>query len=139
MTASAKIVNNDGMLASRWRALAEIALVFLIFSLHGAWPTPDVNETGYTTKAVHFWNPDAYAHDFFCNTGDAHLVYYYAFGWLTKLGLSLDAMAWIGRIVTWLLLAIAWHERTRPWAAGAASPLCRGRGWRCCRRNCLCC
>ncbi len=116
---------NDMLMVKRlsiWRTLVEIALVFLVFFLHGAWPTPDVNETGYVIKAVHFWNHDAFAHDFFCNTGDAHLVYYWAFGWLSKLGLSLDAMAWIGRIVTWLLLAIAWHGLSfsvvsRPWIA----------------------
>jgi hypothetical protein len=92
-----------------WRRCVEIALVFAVFYLHGAWPTPDVNETGYLTKAEHFWNPNAFAHDFFCNTGDAHVVFYWTFGWLTTLGLSLDTVAWIGRIVTWLLLAIAWR------------------------------
>ncbi len=91
------------------RAIAEVALVFVVFFLHGAWPTPDLNETGYLTKAAHFWNHAALANDFYCNSGDAHVVFYAAFGWLTTLGLSLDAVAWIGRIVTWLMLAIAWR------------------------------
>ncbi len=89
--------------------VAEIALVFAVFFLHGAWPTPDVNENGYLCKAQHYWNPQAFEHDFFCNTGDAHAVYYWAFGWVTNLGISLDAAAWVGRVVTWLLLAIAWR------------------------------
>lgn len=105
-----------------WRRCVEIALVFAVFYLHGAWPTPDVNETGYLTKAEHFWNPNAFPHDFFCNTGDAHVVFYWAFGWLTTLGLSLDTVAWIGRTITWLLLAIAWQGLSysvvsKPWLA----------------------
>ncbi|HEY2826624.1 MAG TPA: DUF6798 domain-containing protein [Pirellulales bacterium] len=105
-----------------WRVYAEIALVFAVFFLHGAWTTPDVNETGYLTKAQHFWNHDAFAHDFFCNTGDAHAVFYWAFGWLTTLGWSLDVVAWIGRIATWFMLAIAWRGLSyallsRPWLA----------------------
>ncbi len=90
--------------------------------LHGAWPTPDVNETDYITKAVHFWNHDAFAHDFFNSTADAHAVYYLIFGWLSALGCSLDALAWIGRIATWLMLAIAWRGLSykllpKPWVA----------------------
>src|SRR5262245_3584727 len=71
-----------------WLALAEIALVFVVFFLHGAWPTPDVNETGYLAKAAHYWDHNTFANDFFCNTADAHWVYYWTFGWLTKLGFS---------------------------------------------------
>ncbi|HZZ28444.1 MAG TPA: DUF6798 domain-containing protein [Pirellulales bacterium] len=111
-----------------WQALAEIALVFVVFFLHGAWPVPDVNENDYVIKAVHFWNHDAFAHDFFVNSGDAHVVYYWAFGWLSTLGFSLDAMTWIGRIVTWLLLAIAWRGLShqllpRPWLAVLSAEL----------------
>lgn len=91
-----------------WQSAVEIALVFVVFVLHGAWPTPDVNETNYVIKALHFWDPDTYPGDFFLNTADAHVGYYWAFGWVTQ-WLSLDAAAWVGRIVTWLLLAIAWR------------------------------
>lgn len=105
-----------------WRVLLEIVLVFLVFFLHGAWPTPDVNETGYLAKAARVWAPQAFAGDFFCQTGDAHVVFYAAFGWLTKLGWSLDAVAWTGRIATWLMLAVAWRGLSfavvpRPWVA----------------------
>ena len=116
-------VNPDGASKSGLgRASLEIALVFAIFFLHGAWPTPDMNETGYVTKAVHFWNHEAFARDFFCNTGDAHVVFYCAFGWLTTLGCSLDTVAWIGRITAWLMLAIAWRNLSytllpKPWLA----------------------
>ena len=70
----------------------------------------------------------AFEHDFFCSTGDAHAVYYWAFGWVTNLGLSLDAVAWIGRVATWLLLAIAWRGLSyslipRPWLAVLSAQL----------------
>ena len=102
--------------------------MFAIFFLHGAWPTPDMNETDYVTKAVHFWNHDAFARDFFCNTGDAHVVFYWAFGWLTKLGCSLDTVAWIGRTVAWLMLAVAWRNLSytllpKPWLAVLSSEI----------------
>jgi hypothetical protein len=105
-----------------WRAALEIALVFVVFFLHGAWPTPDVNENGYLAKAAHFWDHHAFENDFFCNTADAHTVYYWTFGWLTTLGWSLDTVAWIGRVITWLLLAIAWRGLSysimpRPWVS----------------------
>ncbi|HEY2881660.1 MAG TPA: hypothetical protein VGJ15_04490, partial [Pirellulales bacterium] len=96
--------------AHRWRAVVEIVLIFAVFFLHGAWPTPDVNENGYLVKAQHFWNPQAFHNDFFCNTADAHAVYYWAFGWITNLGWSLATAAWIGRGVTWFLLAIVWRK-----------------------------
>src|ERR1700690_3739381 len=123
------ITDADGVAKSaRWRRWLEIALVFAIFFLHGAWPTPDMNETDYVTKAVHFWNHDAFARDFFCNTGDAHVVFYWAFGWLTTLGCSLDTVAWIGRIVAWLMLAIAWRNLSytllpKPWLAVLSSEI----------------
>jgi len=114
-------------LAPRY-SLLEIILVFVVFFLHGAWPTPDVNETGYLAKAARFWNPQAFAGDFFCQTGDAHVVFYAAFGWLTKLGWSLDTVAWVGRAVTWLALAIAWRGLSfaiipRPWVAVLSAEL----------------
>jgi hypothetical protein len=111
-----------------WQVLLEIVLVFLAFFLHGAWPTPDVNETGYLAKAARFWDSQAFPGDFFCQTGDAHVVFYAALGWITKLGWSLDAVAWTARIATWLILAIAWRGLSfavvpRPWVAVLSAQL----------------
>src|SRR5262249_20225768 len=121
-------VSADAQRARRWRALVEIAVVFAVFFMHGAWPIPDVNETGYVAKAAHFWDPQKFAGDFFCQTADAHVVFYAAFGWLTKLGWPLDSVAWIGRIATWLLLATAWRGLSyaivpRPWLAVLSAQL----------------
>ncbi|MCE5267132.1 MAG: hypothetical protein LLG00_04530 [Planctomycetaceae bacterium] len=94
---------------ARCLALAEIALIFAVFFLQGAWPAPDVNEPYYLGKAIHYWNPDWLRGDFFMETPDAHRVFNLGFGWLS-LWLSPAPLAWTGRILTWLLLAWAWRR-----------------------------
>jgi hypothetical protein len=93
----------------RWQVLLEIVLVFAVFFLHGAYPVPDSNEAHYLAKAKHYWDTDWAAGDFFLESADAHQVFYWAFGWVT-LWFSLPQAAWLGRIVTWLLLAIGWQR-----------------------------
>lgn len=84
-----------------------MGLIFLIFFLYGASFPPDVNEAHYLAKAKHYWNP-AWCHgDLFLESADAHLVFYYTFGWITQF-VSLPAAAWIGRGLTWLGLAWGW-------------------------------
>jgi hypothetical protein len=95
--------------STRWKAAAEVALVFLVFFIHAAWPAPEVNEPHYLGKARHYWDAGWCARDFFCNTADAHETFYLAFGWLAR-GLPLEAVAWCGRLATWGLLAWAWRR-----------------------------
>lgn len=92
----------------RW-ATVEIALIFLVFFVFAGWPAPDVNEAHYLGKAKHYWNPAWCPGDHFLESADAHLVFNWTFGWLTLL-LPLSAVAWIGRILTWGLLAWAWQR-----------------------------
>lgn len=106
--------------ARRSQTIVEIGLIFMLFFIHGAWPAPEVNETHYLAKAKHFWQPDWCHGDFFLNTRDAHQTFYWTFGWLAN-WLSLPAMAWCGRLVTWGLLAVAWQR-----LSAAVSP---GRFW----------
>ncbi len=89
--------------------MVEICLIFGVFFIHAGWPVPEVNETHYLAKAKHYWNPDWCAHDFFLNSADAHQVFYWTCGWITRC-LSLPAAAWLGRIVTWGFLAWAWRR-----------------------------
>jgi len=89
--------------------LVEIALIFAVFCVQGAWPVPDVNEPYYVGKAIHFWNPDWVRGDFFLDSADAHWVFYFAFGWL-GLVMSPPVMAWTGRVLTWGLLAWSWQR-----------------------------
>jgi hypothetical protein len=101
---------NDATAPSRlWQTFVEVLLIFALFFLHGSYPVPDSNEAHYLTKARHYWNPDFAAGDFFLESADAHQVFYWLFGWLT-LWLSLEQAAWVGRVVTWLLLAWGWQR-----------------------------
>ncbi|QDU94981.1 DUF6798 domain-containing protein [Lignipirellula cremea] len=90
-------------------SLSETVLIWLLAMLCYGWPVPGVNEAHYLAKAKHFWDPSWAAGDFFLNSSDTHLVFYWTFGWLT-LFLPLTAVAWVGRLVTWALLAWAWRR-----------------------------
>lgn len=94
---------------TRLTALFEIALLVAIFFVQAGSAVPDVNEAHYLSKAKHYWNPQWCANDFFCNSADAHQVFYWTCGWLT-LWFSLPVVAWIGRVVTWILLAWSWRR-----------------------------
>lgn len=94
---------------SRLLACADVVLIFLVFFIFAGWPTPDVNEAHYLAKAKHFWNPDWCTGDHFLESADAHEVFYWSFGWLTLL-FPLPIVAWIGRVVTWGLIAWAWRR-----------------------------
>src|SRR5690606_28585408 len=56
-----------------------------------------------------YWNPDWLAGDVFLESADAHIVFYWTFGWLTLL-LPLHAAAVVGRLLTWVLLAWSWRR-----------------------------
>jgi len=94
---------------ARRQALLESALILLVFFIEGAYPVPDVNEPNYLGKAIHFWNPQWAAGDFFLESADAHYVFYFTFGWLSLL-LPPLALAWTGRLLIWALLAWAWRR-----------------------------
>ncbi len=95
--------------ATRW---LEISLIFAVFFIVGGAPAPHLNETYYLTKAKHYWEPAWCAGDPFLESADAHLTFYWTIGWLAK-WFSLPAVAWIGRTVVWLLLAVAWQRLSR--------------------------
>src|SRR5262245_41460819 len=96
--------------ASGWRLAAfEIGWIFLIFFLFAGSLPPDVGESHYLVKAKHYWQPSWCAGDLFVESRDAHAVFYWTQGWVTRL-CSLAATAWIGRVVTWLLLAWSWQR-----------------------------
>ncbi|MBI2477859.1 MAG: hypothetical protein HYV60_04205 [Planctomycetia bacterium] len=87
----------------------EILLIFVLFFVLAGGAAPDVNEAHYLSKAKHYWNPEWCRDDLFLQSADAHLVFYWTFGWLTRF-LSLNAVAWIGRCLTWFLLAWSWRR-----------------------------
>ena len=105
-------------------ALLEIACIFGVFFLHAGWPPPDPNEPHYLGKARHFWDASWCAGDPFLESPDAHYVFYITCGWLTRF-LTIAQAAWVGRIVSWLLLAAAWRRLSRvvapTWGAAIAT------------------
>ena len=97
------------MLADRFKTFLEIAAVFVVFFLFGAWQVPDVNEAHYIGKAINYWQPNWIQGDPFLESRDAHWTFYLAFGWLSFF-CSPTTMAWIGRCVAWILLAWSWQR-----------------------------
>ena len=95
-----------GRISRQWIAIEIVAIFFLLF-VYAGWPTPDVNEAHYLAKAKHVWDPGWCPRDHFLNSAYAHIVFYWLFGWLTVV-LPLPAVAWVGRVLTWLLLSVAW-------------------------------
>jgi hypothetical protein len=90
-------------------AAIEIALVFAVFFVQGAWPVPEVNEPYYLGKALNYWNPSWIQGDFFLQSADSHTVFYFTFGWLSLL-LPPTVLGWFGRLLTWALLAWSWRR-----------------------------
>ncbi len=100
--------DEEGRSSLAWVWL-ETGLILLVFFLHAGWPVPDPNEPYYLCKAKHTWEPEWLAGDAFLESRDAHLVFFWLCGWWAKF-LSLPAMAWTGRLVTWFLLAWSWRR-----------------------------
>ncbi len=95
-----------GVSRSAW---GEVILIFALFFLFAGSPPPDVNEAHYLTKAKHFWDSSWCGQDLFLDSADAHPVFYWLFGWMTLWG-SLTTVAWLGRVVTWISLAVGWQR-----------------------------
>ncbi len=93
-------------------AILEVFLIFAVFVAYGAWPTPDVNEQYYVGKAIHFWNHDWLSADPFLNTPDSHWLFYGVFG-LLSFFFTQNVAVWVGRVLVWLLMAIAWRRLSR--------------------------
>ena len=81
---------------------------FLTFSFCHA-PIPGINEPHYLTKSLHSWDATWCAGDFFLESSNAHLVFYRTVGVLT-VWMSFEKAALIGRLLAYLLLAVAWQR-----------------------------
>src|SRR5689334_23307146 len=103
-------IERNELPARGWRLAAfEVVWIFLIFFLFAGSLPPDVGESHYLVKAKHDWQPSWCAGDLFLESRDAHAMFYWTLGWLTRV-CSLTATAWIGRVVTWVLLAWSWQR-----------------------------
>jgi hypothetical protein len=98
--------------------MLECVLITVAFAAAGAWPTPDVNEAVYLTKARHAADPSWGRGDFFLETPDAHGVFYMVAG-PAAAAMPLERAAWLGRVIGWALLAIGFRHATVPLLASA--------------------
>ena len=118
---------NSKQISSQPDARFEWLLIFVIFFVIGGAPAPHVNEAHYLTKAKHYWDPSYCPGDFFLDSADPHLTFYWTVGVLTQ-WLSLPATAWVGRVAAWALLATGWQRLARsvdssPWIAPLSAAL----------------
>lgn len=91
---------------SRWHAaIVEVLALVALFFVYAGDPAPAVNEAHYLVKAKNFWDPAYCSEDLFASSGKAHTTFYWTFGVLTQV-VSLEATAWAGRLIGWLMLAI---------------------------------
>jgi hypothetical protein len=90
-------------------AMLEVLLIVSFCYSLAASPPPGVGESHYLAKAKHYWNPAWCEGDLFLESADAHQIFYWTFGWVTRFA-SLSTTAWIGRFVTWGLLAWSWQR-----------------------------
>lgn len=78
----------------------------MVFFIAAGEPAPHVNEQHYLTRLKHFWDTDWCRGDLFLESPDAHFTIVWLAGWITRL-IPLPAVAWVGRLAAWALLAWA--------------------------------
>ncbi len=87
----------------------ERVLCLTVFFISGATPTPHVNEAHYLCRLKSYWDPSWCSGDLFLDSPEAHLTVVWLFGWMTYF-FSLSTIAWIGRLISWSLVAFAWQK-----------------------------
>lgn len=105
----------------------ERALCLTVFFIAGAVPTPHVNEAHYLCRLKSYWDPSWCSGDLFLDSPEAHLTVVWLFGWMTYF-FSLSTIAWIGRLISWSLVAFAWQKLSfavlpRDWFAPLSAAL----------------
>ncbi|MEC9093970.1 MAG: DUF6798 domain-containing protein [Planctomycetota bacterium] len=91
-----------------WRSALEVTLLVLLFYWFSPGGVPGVNEPHYLCKAKNFWNAEFCKGDFFLESANAHYVFYFTLGLLTKY-FSLHNSAVIGRLICWVAIALGWR------------------------------
>jgi hypothetical protein len=102
----------DPTSGSTWQTCAEMLLLVTLFFVYAGDLPPMVNEAHYLVKAKNFWQPDWCQADLFAASGKEHTTFYVLFCWPTQF-VSLEATAWIGRVVGWCMLAFGLLRLTR--------------------------
>lgn len=86
--------------------LQALVCVALLIGL-AAEMAPAINESHYLPKAKHVWDASFAPQDLFLESHDSHFLASLLAG-IPAQFLSLAAVAWIGRLISWTLMAFAW-------------------------------
>ena len=97
-----------GRIASVAEPLVYLCLIFLCASA----AVPGINESHYLPKAKHIWDSSFAPGDLFLESHDSHFLTSMLAGLLAR-WLPLAAVAWLGRLLSWLLLAWSWQRLRR--------------------------
>jgi len=92
-------------------AAGEVLLVVAFFFAVAGIAPPAINEAHYFAKSKNYWNPNWCARDLFASSGNPHLLFHLTFGAFTS-WLSLEASAWVGRLIGWTIIAIGLRALT---------------------------
>ncbi len=105
-------------------AIGEIAVLFALITLLAGEPVPGVNESHYLPKGKHLLDSTFCAGDLFFESHASHGLAAGLVGLLSQC-FPLYAVAWGGRIISWLCLACAWRQlrfaMDMNWIVGAAA------------------
>ena len=93
-------------------SVLEGCLIVTLFFVFAGGEPPGINESHYLTRAKYFWNPEWCAGDSFLSSTESQPLFHLIFGWPSK-RLELPAMAWLGRLVGWTMLAAGWIRINR--------------------------
>jgi len=108
-----KVVSSQALLppphSKRIVAIGETLVLFALICLLAAEQVPGVNESHYLPKAKHLFDRSFCPGDLFFESHDSHGLAAGVAGALA-IWLPLPAVAWIGRILSWLCLAWAWQK-----------------------------
>lgn len=101
-----------GNLRRRFSGLSELWVYLCLIFLCASAAVPGINESHYLPKAKHLWDSRFAPGDLFLESHDSHFLSSMFAGLLAR-WLPLVAVAWLGRLVSWLLLAWSWQRLRR--------------------------
>ncbi len=98
-----------GCFRGRVCGLTELWVNLCLVFLCAAATVPGVNESHYLPKAKHLWDSGFAPGDLFLESHDSHFLTSMLAG-VSARWLPLEAVAWLGRLLSWLLLAWSWQR-----------------------------
>ncbi len=98
---------SDAKASQSLPAVMRSIVFLLVIWMLNAQMVPGINESHYLPKAKHLWDPSYAPGDLFLSSSNAHWLFAELAGWMST-WLPLEGVAWVGRVVSWTFMAIAW-------------------------------